>query len=166
MTSLVQAAVANPQMTPMEALRSIISQSQNMPPSVINATLQQAQGQRTPSLNGPSQFASPLAGTLGLPPHGSPHLGNSAHASPVPNHPPGPTSMPQGQGGAGGNPPAGPNVNASPSVNNKRRRPSAVKLEGDDGGGSTEVNGSSAPGAGKVKASPRVTKRQKGQAAT
>lgn len=153
----------------MEALRSIISQPQNMPPNVINAAaLQQYQaGQRTPGLNGPTQFASPSVAHLGLPgAQGSPHTGNSAHASPAQNHLPGPTSMPQGQAGTGGNAVAGPNANASPSVsNNKRRRPSAVKMEGDDGGGSTEVNGTGTTGGGKVKQSPRVTKRQKGQAA-
>ena len=48
----------------------------------------------------------------------------------------------------------GTSANASPNVN-KRRRASAVKTEGDEGGG--EVNGIT----GKVKQSPRVTKRQK-----
>jgi hypothetical protein len=57
----------------------------------------------------------------------------------------------------------GTSANTSPNVSNKRRRQSAVKMEGDDGGGPAEVNGSGLPGAAKVKASPRVGgKRQKG----
>ena len=55
----------------------------------------------------------------------------------------------------------GTSANTSPNVTNKRRRASAVKVEGDDGGG-MEVNG---VGGQKVKASPRVGgKRQKGAA--
>ena len=55
----------------------------------------------------------------------------------------------------------GTSANASPNVN-KRRRPSGVKAEGDEGGGSGEVNGTVA-GASKIKQSPRGGgKRQKG----
>ena len=51
----------------------------------------------------------------------------------------------------------GTSANASPNVTNKRRRPSGVKVEGDD---ATEVNGTGPQN--KVKASPRVgVKRQK-----
>ena len=52
----------------------------------------------------------------------------------------------------------GTSANTSPNVTQKRRRASAVKLEGDDGSGLVEVNGTGP----KVKASPRVgVKRQK-----
>jgi hypothetical protein len=58
---------------------------------------------------------------------------------------------------------SGTSANTSPNVGNKRRRPSAVKMEGDDPGAAAEVNGGNMPaGAAKVKASPRVPKRQKG----
>lgn len=54
----------------------------------------------------------------------------------------------------------GTSANTSPNVTSKRRRPSGVKTEMEDGG--TEINGTGA----KVKASPRVGgKRQKGTAA-
>jgi hypothetical protein len=58
-------------------------------------------------------------------------------------------------------------VNNSPNVGgNKRRRASTVKNEPDDGGAGGEVNGTAIQaGTGKVKASPRVPKRQKGAAA-
>lgn len=56
-------------------------------------------------------------------------------------------------------------VNNSPNVGgNKRRRASTVKNEPDDGGAGGEVNGT-VQGTAKVKASPRVPKRQKGAAA-
>lgn len=59
----------------------------------------------------------------------------------------------------------GTSANASPNVPNKRRRVSAIKAEGDDGGGGIpEVNGTAVVAA-KVKASPRPgggNKRQKG----
>lgn len=61
---------------------------------------------------------------------------------------------------------AAPSTNTSPNVTNKRRRQSAVKIEGDEAGtGIGEVNGVGGGGAAqpKVKASPRVGgKKQKG----
>lgn len=70
-----------------------------------------------------------------------------------------------GQGQMQPNAGQAPSANASPNVSNKRRRASTVKVENDEAGGGPEVNGTAAPGATKVKASPRVGgKRQKGTA--
>jgi hypothetical protein len=161
MQVLFQFSMQNPHFTPREALAQLVS---NLP-MPMNATLQQTQGQRTPNLNGSSQFASPSVAHLGLPgAQGSPHIGHSAHASPAQNPLAGPVGLvaQKNQAGAGSSANQGANANTSPSVSNKRRR-STVKMEGDDGGGPAEVNGAGAPGAGKVKASPRVGgKRQKG----
>jgi len=56
----------------------------------------------------------------------------------------------------------GTSANTSPNATNKRRRPSAVKVEVDDGGGGTEINGTGPGGGNKVKPSPRIGgKRQK-----
>lgn len=52
----------------------------------------------------------------------------------------------------------GPSASASPN-NNKRQRPSAIK--GEDEGGGMEINGVAGPSS-KVKPSPRISKRQKG----
>lgn len=121
------------------------------------ATLQQAQGQRMPSINGPSQFASPSVGHMGLPgAQPSPHLGNSAHPSPAQSQLMGPGAIPQqNQASLVANGSQGPSANTSPNVSNKRRRASTVKTEGEDG---AEVNGAgSAPtSAPKVRASPKV----------
>jgi hypothetical protein len=112
------------------------------------------------SMGAPSQFASPAMAHLGLPgQQGSPHLTGSAHASPAQSNLAGPPGM---------QPPMQPSpagVNNSPNVGgNKRRRASTVKMESEDGGG-VEANGAPQQGSGKVKASPRVPKRQKGAAA-
>lgn len=56
----------------------------------------------------------------------------------------------------------GTSANASPNLTNKRRRPSGVKTEADDGVSNVDVNGTAAGGS-KVKQSPRPgVKRQKG----
>ena len=70
------------------------------------------------------------------------------------------TQSQQGTNNSGGGS-QGTSATASPNQTNKRRRASAVKVEGDDIGG--EINGTGPAGANKVKASPRVpVKRQKG----
>lgn len=70
----------------------------------------------------------------------------------------------QGTNTSGGTGSQVTSANASPNVQNKRRRPSTMmKAEGDDGGGSGGVNGTSLPE--KVKASPKPgVKRQKANA--
>jgi hypothetical protein len=69
----------------------------------------------------------------------------------------------QSQTGTNASGSQGTSANTSPNVTNKRRRASAVKMEGEDGG-NVEVNGTG-QGGNKVKASPRVGgKRQKGTA--
>jgi hypothetical protein len=145
----------------MDILRDVTTM---MVQQSMNVNLQQqAQGQRTPNLNGPSQFASPSVGHMGLPgAQASPHLGNSAHPSPAQNHLMGPGVIPQqNQGSLVANGSQGASANTSPNVSNKRRRASTVKTEGDDG---AEVNG--AGPAPKVRASPKVSagKRHKGAA--
>lgn len=113
-------------------------------------------------MNGPPQFGSPAVAHLGLPGvQGSPHIGGSAHASPVPGHLAAPTMVQQNPsnvtGTQGANPATSPHV-----TTNKRRRASTIKMEGDEGNGNAEMNGAAAP---KVKASPRTGgKRQKGTA--
>ncbi|KAL4879154.1 LIM-domain binding protein-domain-containing protein [Aspergillus karnatakaensis] len=169
MQLLFQYSYQHPNLTPTESLRSLVSniQNQNANPAAfmqgpMNPALQQGPNARAPSIGGPNQFASPGLSHLSLPigAQGSPHLTGSAHPSPAQSNLPGPPGMgPQGQ-----MPPNAAQItsaSASPSVSNKRRRTSTVKMEGEEGG---EVNGT-APGTGKVKASPRVGKRQKGAAA-
>lgn len=155
----------NSSLSPPEALRNLVNslQSQNLNPGFATPMTPSMQGMpnaRNPSINGPPQFASPGMAHLGLPgAQGSPHLTVSGHGSPAQSQLPGPPGM---QGSVHPSP-AG--ANNSPNVGaNKRRRASTVKMEGDDGSGATEVNGT-AQGPAKVKASPRVPKRQKGQAA-
>ena len=61
----------------------------------------------------------------------------------------------QGTNGSVGTGSQGTSANASPNVSSKRRRPSGVKVEGEEGGGGTaDINGVGAAAA-KVKASPR-----------
>lgn len=161
MTSLISHSASNPHKSANELLRDVtalISQS-GMNPGTL-----QAQGQRTPNLNGPSQFASPSVVNMGLPgAQASPHLGHSAHPSPAQNHLMGPGMIPQqSQVSLAANGNQGASANTSPNVSNKRRRASTVKTEGDDG---VEVNGAGPTGAAKVRASPKVGgKRHKGTA--
>lgn len=169
MQYLFHFTASQPQLSPPEALTILIPHmAMTIPQVPMNSALQQAQGQRTPNLNGSSQFASPSVSTLGLPgAQGSPHIGHSSHPSPAQSHLAGAVGLVgqqhQAGSGTGGNQVA--SANSSPSVPHKRRRASAVKIEGDDGGGPAEINGTGAPGVPKVKASPRVGgKRQKGTA--
>ena len=167
MQKLFSYSQSHPGMSPPEALRDLVNTLQNQGPlpggagfqTPMNPGMQPMPNARAPSINGPSQFASPGMAHLGLPgAQGSPHLTGSAHASPAQSHLAGPPGM---QGGVH---PSPVGVNNSPNVGgNKRRRASTVKME--DEAGSGEINGTSAPGSGKVKASPRVPKRQKGAAA-
>jgi hypothetical protein len=178
MQTLFQFSQQNPQMSPPEALRNLVntfhSQNPNLGyiPGPMNPAMPPGQNPRAPNpnmnmnmnMNGPAQFASPAMPHLGLPgAQGSPHLPGSAHPSPAQSQLAGPPGMvPQGQL----QPNIGPatSASASPNVSNKRRRASTVKVENEEGGG-PEVNGTAAPGATKVKASPRVGgKRQKGAA--
>ena len=111
-----------------------------------------------PGMNGPNQFASPGMAHLGLPQaQGSPHIGGPVHTpSPAQNPGVGGVSMMHQMSAQGSNLSGsqGPSTNTSPNVTNKRRRPSAIKLE--------EENASQESNAGKVKPSPRIGgKRQK-----
>lgn len=166
MQTLFQYSLQNPELSPQEALRQLVAQ---LPPQGhMNPAAQQG-GQRTPNINGPSNFASPGLAHLGLPgAQGSPHLGGPAHTpSPAQNPMAGPVAMvaQQSQPGTNTSGSQGTSANTSPNVTNKRRRASTVKVEGEDGN-PVEVNGTGATGASKVKASPRGGggKRQKGTA--
>ncbi|CRG88911.1 Adhesion defective protein 1 [Talaromyces islandicus] len=156
MTSLILHSSGNPQKNAGDVLREVTSMMAQQ-----SMNFQAQAGQRTPSINGPSQFASPLVGQMGLPgAQASPHLGHSAQPSPAQTHLMAPGVMAhQNQPGMAANGTQGSSANTSPSVSNKRRRASTVKTEGDDG---AEVNGTGAAGTSKVKASPRGGKRQKG----
>lgn len=168
MQLLFQYSHQNPNLTPSESLRSLVSNmqaSQNANPVFMqgnmNPAMQPGPNARAPSMGGPNQFASPGMAHLNLPvgAQGSPHLPGSAHPSPGQSNLSGPPAIgPQGQ-----MPQQVGSASASPNVSNKRRRASTVKMEGEEAGG--EVNGAASGGA-KVKASPRVGgKRQKGTAA-
>lgn len=166
----------NPNISPPEALRQLVttySTSQNQPfgltPNHPNHPAQAGSGQRTPGLNGPPQYSSPAAGHLAIPGmHVSPHLGGSTHTpSPAQNPIPQAVAMAaqQSQQGTNTSGSQGTSANASPNVSNKRRRASTVKMEGDDSGPPTEMNGNAPSNVPKIKASPRVGgKRQKGTA--
>lgn len=162
MQQLVSFSQANPTLSPPEALRNFVNVLMQNPgpnpggfPPGMNPAMQA--GPRGPGMGPPSQFASPAMAHLGLPGgQGSPHLSGSAHASPAQSQLSGAPGM------SGSVQPSPVGVNNSPNVGgNKRRRASTVKQESEDGVGG-EVNGTSAPGTGKTKPSPRVPKRQKG----
>lgn len=161
MTSLISHSAGNPHKSANDILRDVTAMMSANAPQAGNVAAFLPPGQRTPGLNGPSQFASPPVGNMGLPgPQASPHLGGSAHQSPAPNHLMGPGMIAQqGQGGLTAN---GTSANTSPNVSNKRRRASTVKTEVEDG---AEINGTNQTGANKVRASPKVGgKRHKGAA--
>lgn len=169
MGALFQYSNEHPHLTPYQALQKVIEQNNDMsmPPSqMANLGMQQGShpghlptGQRTPGLHGPNHFASPGMTHLGLPAAGgSPHIGGPVHTpSPAQTHMAGPVAMvhQQSQQGSNMSGSQGTSANTSPNTN-KRRRASAVKAEVDDTGG--DINGVNV----KVKASPRVPKRQKG----
>lgn len=166
---------SNPGMTSSEALSNLIStypqqygsqqiqqaQQMNMAQQTTALIQQQQQnlppGARTPSglgsanaAGGQPQFMSPHITNLGLPSamNGSPHLSMQTHTpSPAQAHNLIPTHSQQGTNSSAAS------ATTSPNVSNKRRRPSAVKVEADDGSG--EVNGGSGAQQ-KVKQSPRV----------
>ncbi|KAJ5899336.1 Transcriptional activator ptaB [Penicillium taxi] len=166
MQILLSFSHSHPGLSAPEALRNLVNTLQTQTPSpYVGFAPPMAQGMqmpmqqlaRAPSMNGPPQFVSPAMAHLGLPgSQGSPLMAGSAHASPAQSQLAGPPGMP------GSVQPSPVIMNNSPNVGgNKRRRASTVKME-EDGG--IETNGT-APLPGKVKASPRVTKRQKGAAA-
>ena len=182
----------NPQLSASDALHQLVATFQSssfpqhplnfmpMPHHAHNPNFQGPSGQRTPGLNGPNHFASPAsAAHLNLPTNAtsaspatlnmSPAMQNHVLQNHVSQQPQPPSSVgmvaqqsQQGTNTSVGTGSQGTSANTSPNVTNKRRRASAVKVEGDDGGGGVlEVNGTGP----KVKASPRVgVKRQKGGA--
>ena len=109
-------------------------------------TQQNPSGPRTPGMSNFPIGTSPAAAHLQLP-DGSPHVsGSPAQAQAM--------QLQQSQHGTSS---SGPSANTSPNVNNKRRRPSAVKAEEDN-----QANGTGQTKA-VVKPSPRIGgKRQKG----
>ncbi|KAL1954453.1 hypothetical protein VTO42DRAFT_1177 [Malbranchea cinnamomea] len=167
MQGLFQFSLQHPHLSPPEALRQLVATFQPQNQGVQTSQGHPSQlgpGQRTP-LNGPPQFPQAAAhlGMTGA--QGSPHLGAPTHTpSPAQNAIAGSVAMAQQQSQQGTNTSGsqGPSANASPNVGHKRRRTSTVKLEGDDATPGGEVNGNAPPNSSKVKASPRVPKRQKG----
>lgn len=168
MSMVFSHALANQDLSPMDALKQVTLQMASASVN-MNVAMQQMPAQRTPNINGPTQFASPSTVNMGLPGvQGSPHPANSAHPSPAPSQLTGPGMMiPANQAALGSNGNQVTSGNASPNVPQKRRRASTVKTEGEEGTGGVEANGTATgpAGAAKVKASPRVGgKRQKGTA--
>ncbi len=179
MQTLFQYSQQNPLLQPSEALHQLVAsfkQNQaaqlNLAPNNLNPAFQQPHGPRTPSFNGTPQFASPAAAHLNLPTSISPAMSMTGAQAPSPaqnhNHLPPAAGVAmvaqQSQQGTNTSGSQGTSANTSPNATNKRRRPSTVKVEGDDGGGGggTEVNGTGPGGGGKVKPSPRIGgKRQK-----
>ena len=171
MTPLILYSQSNPTIPPREALEKMVSehalraaQMSSLAQANLHAPLQMS-GQRTPGLNGPSQFESPALAHLGLPTgQASPRLGGPVHTpSPAQNHIGGPVAMVHQQSQQGSNL-SGSQVtsaNTSPNATTKRRRPSGVGgVKAEDDGGGAEINGT---GVNKVKPSPRMgAKRQKG----
>ncbi|KAI2413054.1 hypothetical protein LOZ41_003465 [Ophidiomyces ophidiicola] len=170
MQHLFQFSLQNPHLSPPEALRQLVAsyphQQNAVQMNYSQSHQQQGHIQRTPSLNGPNQFASPAMAHLGIPGvQGSPHFGGPAHTpSPAQNPMVGPVAMAaqQSQQGTNTSVSQGTSANTSPNVSNKRRRASTIKMEADENS-ATEINGTGPSNAAKVKASPRVGgKRQKG----
>lgn len=181
MQPLFQYSQQNPLLQPSDALNQLVATYKqhnqaaqlNLPPNNLNPAFQQPLGPRTPGLNGPAQFVSPAAAHLSLPTSISPAMSMTGAQAPSPaqNH----THLPPGAGvamvaqqsqqGTNTSGSQGTSANTSPNATNKRRRPSTVKVEGDEGGGGgggTEVNGTGPGGGSKVKPSPRIGgKRQK-----
>ncbi len=174
MQPLFQYSQQNPHLQPSEALHQLVASFKqhnqaaqlNLPPNNLNPAFQQPHGQRTP---GAAQFASPAPVNLKLPTSISPAMSmtNAQVPSPAQNHnhlPPGSSAAmvaQQSHQGTNTSGSQGTSANTSPNVTNKRRRPSAVKVEADDGAG-LEVNGTGPGGGSKVKPSPRIGgKRQK-----
>ena len=180
MQPLFQYSQQNPHLQPSDALHQLVSTFKqnnqsahiNLPPNNLNPAFQQPHGQRTPGLNGPAQFSSPAAAHLNLPTSISPAMSMTGAQAPSPaqnsNHiPPGAgvaMVAQQSQQGTNTSGSQGTSANTSPNATNKRRRPSAVKVEADDGGGAggTEVNGTGPGGGSKVKPSPRIKRQRAG----
>lgn len=151
MSNLFEYSRSNTHLSAPDALRQLVQTYQtnsqnsmmNNAATQFNSSLQQA-GTPGGNFNGPQQFASPAGAHLNLPNTASPASMNMSPA--MQSH-----SLQQANSTGS----QGASANTSPNVSNKRRRPSAVKME--DGEGPTpETNGP------KVKASPRVGgKRQK-----
>lgn len=176
----------HPELSAREALNLLTAQNQAQPHQIRNgnANFHPHPGHplNDPALQHalPNNFISPAPPHLALPMsngaspgtiHMSPAiqhqiLQNHLHGTPQQAHQllgQAPTSVgmmatqsQQGTNTSGGGS-QGTSANASPNVTNKRRRPSAVKVEGED---TTEANGTAPPN--KVKASTKVgVKRQK-----
>jgi hypothetical protein len=161
----------HPGITPREALMRINNENSQVNANMMrmqqNANVMAANGQvpfqhqRAMGMM-PNQLQSPALQHLGLPHvQGSPHMGG-------PNHTPSPAQNPN-QGGVpmmhqmsaqGSNLSGsqGPSTNTSPNVSNKRRRASQIKMEEENSQQDGNGNGKT------VKPSPRMGKRQKGQA--
>ncbi len=174
----------HPELSAREALNLLTTQIQAQPNQIHNPNFHPHPGHplNHPALHQPlpNNFISPVPPHLALPMSngaspGTIHMSPAMQHQMLQNHLQGtPQQAPQLLGQAptsvgmvatqsqqdtntSGGGSQGTSANASPNVTNKRRRPSAVKVEGED---TTEVNGTAPHN--KVKASPRVgVKRQK-----
>ncbi|EME88029.1 uncharacterized protein MYCFIDRAFT_213115 [Pseudocercospora fijiensis CIRAD86] len=166
-------------MRPEQALEALVAQYESQPngqsqpgnPQINLPPNGVPQGSTTPNMrnmqmpqNGQA-FSSPSMGNMQMSMNGSPHLGNTPGTLGAPNmgmpnsHTPSPHQssmtapqmMPQhSQQGTNS---SVASENTSPNVNNNKRRRSAVKVEGDDGGSDANAN--------RVKPSPRMAKKPK-----
>ncbi|KAK3314915.1 LIM-domain binding protein-domain-containing protein [Apodospora peruviana] len=143
---------------PYVALNQYVAQQINLGPAINGPAMPQG-APRTPGFGQFPMGTSPAMANQMLP--GSPHIGGS----PAPGQMQAPGM--QLQASQQGTNSSGPSANTSPSQNNKRRRASAVKEEDapasaptPQAAGTPQLNGVS-----KVKASPRMPKRLKGNPA-
>ena len=134
----------NPTLAPYDALNQYVA---TVTANGANNPGGQPSGPRTPNNYGPGVAPSPAHVHVGLPNKNSPRnmMGSPAQAPGM--------QLQQSQHGTSS---SGPSTNTSPNINNKRRRPSAVKTEEEN-----QVNGTQNKTA--VKPSLRIGggKRQK-----
>jgi hypothetical protein len=148
MNPLFQFSHQNSNLTPYNALEQYVAAIAIGAPGMNGPNLLQS-GQRTPSQFPMNQ--SPSVAHLGLPDNNS-----AIGGSPAQGHMQAPNmALQQSQQGTSS---SGPSANTSPNVTTKRRRPS-VKTEGDEAAAAAGQTNGIQP---KVKPSPRMGKRQKG----
>ena len=147
--SMAQAQISGPPPPPSHMPQQMPGHFSSPSTSHVNHTMQNgtAGSPRLPSAGHPPGHANPAALAGGPAGTSSPHQNHMAAPLMVPQH---------SQHGTNS---SVASANTSPSVNNKRRR-STVKIEPDEGGGGGDTGGPLPPG-GRVKPSPRMTKKAK-----
>jgi hypothetical protein len=149
MNPLFQFSQEHSNLAPYEALDQYVAGIAISAPG-MNGPNSMQPGQRTPSMSQFPMNQSPSVAHLGLPDSssiaGSPAQGHMKATS---------MALQQSQQGSSS---GGPSANTSPNATNKRRRPS-VKVEGEEAAAAVGQANGVQP---KVKPSPRMGKRQKG----